>query len=137
MKKVKLTPDEVIDRMGGQYDTADEIGVCRSAVRRWKHLGFIPPLQAIIIENITNGKIKAVDIITENPLPKHRPRADLINDKWLRDQLSLLADSEKVSDEYSRLYLEAKEAEKREDFKEQTALKAANDYLSKLVESRL
>ena len=65
MTKAKLTPDEVITRMGGHKMATETLALKPSTTRQWVHQGLIPPAQAISIEVAMKGKIRAVNIQTE------------------------------------------------------------------------
>lgn len=65
MTKAKLTPNEVIKRMRGHKVATEMLALRPSTTRQWVHQGFIPPAQAISIEIVMKGKIRAVNIQTE------------------------------------------------------------------------
>lgn len=56
---------EVIDFMGGTVETARKLGVHPAAVSQWIASGAIPPKRAIQIERITQGALRAIDIMGE------------------------------------------------------------------------
>lgn len=55
--------DRVITHFGGKYKLANALDVSSSAVSIWVREGKIPPMRAIEIETITNGKFKARDLV--------------------------------------------------------------------------
>ncbi len=55
--------DHVMEHFENQADLAKQLGVSRPAVTIWKGLDSFPPMQCIAIERLTNGKIKASDLI--------------------------------------------------------------------------
>lgn len=57
--------NEIVKHFKTQYRMAKELKVTRAAVNHWVKTGIIPPYRAIQIEQITNGKFKAVDIVRE------------------------------------------------------------------------
>lgn len=54
--------NEIIEHYGGKLALAKALGVSAPAVTLWCHLNRIPPRRAIQIEQMTNGKFRAVDI---------------------------------------------------------------------------
>lgn len=70
-------------------------------------------------------------------LPVYRPKNDRINDKWLTDQFKLIPFNERehVSEEYSRRYRDAGNAEPKGHCKTQAATFAANTYIRERVEN--
>lgn len=57
---------EVSEYFGSQSELAEKLGLTRQAITLWKIKGVIPPVSAIEIERITNGKFKAVDLTEGN-----------------------------------------------------------------------
>lgn len=55
--------DKLIEHFGSQYRLSKELRVTRAYVSQWVKAGKVPPLQAIKIEEITDGKFRAVDLI--------------------------------------------------------------------------
>lgn len=55
---------EVIELLGGTVAAAKLLGVTHVAVVQWAANGAIPPLRAIQIEKLTNGEVRAVDVVT-------------------------------------------------------------------------
>lgn len=53
---------DVIEYFGGKSALARVMGVDKAAVSQWVRYG-LPPARAIEIEKLTDGKIKAVDIV--------------------------------------------------------------------------
>lgn len=53
---------DLIDYFGSQYRLAKALGVTKSAVSQWFTDGQIPPARAIQIEELSNGKFKAVEL---------------------------------------------------------------------------
>lgn len=56
--------EKIIKHFGSAKALAKELGVTESAVSQWWDKG-IPPARAIEIEQLTNGEIKAIDIVME------------------------------------------------------------------------
>lgn len=56
---------DVIEYMGGTVETARKLGVQPAAVSQWIASGVIPPKRAIQIERITQGALRATDIMGE------------------------------------------------------------------------
>ena len=54
--------DRILNRFGNKAALAEALGVSRAAVTQWGCDG-VPPAQAIKIELLTDGDIKAIDII--------------------------------------------------------------------------
>jgi len=54
--------ERIINYFGGRPQLAKALGVTQQAVFRWVHTGVIPPAKAIMIERITGGRFKAVDL---------------------------------------------------------------------------
>jgi DNA-binding transcriptional regulator YdaS (Cro superfamily) len=50
---------------GGQYRLANALDVSSSAVSMWIKDGALPPMRAIQVERITDGKFKARDLVGE------------------------------------------------------------------------
>ena len=59
------TINEVVKHFGGQYRLAGALNVSSAAVCLWIKGEKIPPLRAIQIEELTDGKFKAKDLIGE------------------------------------------------------------------------
>jgi len=56
--------DEVIEWAGGrQVDLARRVGVSKEAVSAWVDRGGLPPLRAIQVEQMSSGKLRAVDTV--------------------------------------------------------------------------
>lgn len=55
--------DRVIAHFGGKYRLAGALDVSSSAVSIWVREGRIPPMRAIEIETLTEGKFKARDLV--------------------------------------------------------------------------
>jgi DNA-binding transcriptional regulator YdaS (Cro superfamily) len=53
---------QVIEFFGSKSAMAKALGVDKAAVSQWLRYG-LPPARAIEIEKMTNGEIKAVDIV--------------------------------------------------------------------------
>lgn len=58
--------NDVVEHFGGQYKLAGALDVSSAAVHYWIRDGFFPPMRAIQIEQITDGKFLAVDLIKQN-----------------------------------------------------------------------
>lgn len=54
--------DRLLNHYGSQAELARELGVTRQAVSGWAKDNCIPPKQAIIIENMTNGRFSAIEL---------------------------------------------------------------------------
>jgi DNA-binding transcriptional regulator YdaS (Cro superfamily) len=59
------TINKLMVHFGGQYKLALALNVSSAAVSLWVKEAKIPPLRAIQIEKITNGKFRARDLIGE------------------------------------------------------------------------
>lgn len=57
--------DRVIAHFGGKYRLANALDVSSSAVSIWVREGRFPPMRAIEIETLTDGKFKARDLVGE------------------------------------------------------------------------
>jgi DNA-binding transcriptional regulator YdaS (Cro superfamily) len=57
--------NKIFKHFGSAKALADELGISQSAVSQWQDTG-IPPTRAIEIERLTDGKIKATDIMGYN-----------------------------------------------------------------------
>lgn len=57
--------NKIFEHFGSAKALADELGISQSAVSQWQVTG-IPPTRAIEIERITDGKIKAIEIMEYN-----------------------------------------------------------------------
>ena len=55
--------DTLVEHFGSQYRLAGALNVSSVAVHFWLRDGKLPPLRAIQVEEITNGKFKARDLI--------------------------------------------------------------------------
>lgn len=55
--------NEVVKYFGSQAELSRAMGVSRAAVAQWKSLGGFPPGQCFMIEELTEGKFKAKDLI--------------------------------------------------------------------------
>lgn len=53
--------EQIVEWFGSKSKMARSLGVDRSAVTHWVNKGSMPPLRAIQVERITDGKFKAVD----------------------------------------------------------------------------
>jgi DNA-binding transcriptional regulator YdaS (Cro superfamily) len=53
----------LIEHFGSQNKLAIALGVTKEAVSQWFKAGEIPPARAIQIEKLTDGKIKAIDLV--------------------------------------------------------------------------
>lgn len=53
--------DEIVEFFGGQTKLALLLGIDKAAISNWRKEG-IPPLRAIEIEKLSDGKFKAVSI---------------------------------------------------------------------------
>ena len=54
--------EQIIEHFGGKLALANALGVSPPAVSLWCQIGRMPPRRAIQIEQMTNGKFRAVDI---------------------------------------------------------------------------
>jgi|TARA_B110000908_G_C9945371_1_gene310105 DNA-binding transcriptional regulator YdaS (Cro superfamily) len=63
MKQVDKYREELLDYFGNQKLMATSLRVTPVAVSQWFNNGYIPPSKAIMIEEITNGKFKAIKLI--------------------------------------------------------------------------
>jgi DNA-binding transcriptional regulator YdaS (Cro superfamily) len=65
---IPLTPQ--IELLLSQFESeaaiARTLNLSTSAINFWVRKGYVPPLHAIKIEEITNGRIKAKDLINPN-----------------------------------------------------------------------
>lgn len=59
----KVIFEELLAHFETQAEIARQLGVTRSAVSHWFRRGEIPAEQAIQIEIVTGGKIRAVDLV--------------------------------------------------------------------------
>ena len=57
--------DDVVKHFGNQASMGRELGVTRQAITLWKIAGSVPPGNAVEIERLTEGKFKAVDLVTK------------------------------------------------------------------------
>ena len=57
--------ERVIEHFGSRAKLARVLGVDRSALTQWVRDGAFPPKRAIQIEELSDGKFKAKDIIAE------------------------------------------------------------------------
>tara|TARA_R100000951_G_scaffold68295_1_gene57639 strand:+ start:899 stop:1078 length:180 start_codon:yes stop_codon:yes gene_type:complete len=55
--------DKLLEHFGSQYQIAKRLHVSRAYVCQWFAAGKVPPLMAVKIEKITDGKFKAVDLV--------------------------------------------------------------------------
>ncbi len=55
----------LVEHYGSQNKLAGALNVSSVAVGQWLKQGTIPPLRAIQIEKLTEGKFKAADLIGE------------------------------------------------------------------------
>ena len=55
--------EELLEHFDTQSEIARQLGVTRSAVSHWFRREAIPAEQAIQIEIVTDGKIRAVDLV--------------------------------------------------------------------------
>lgn len=55
--------NELIEHFGNQNQMAKKLGVTRAYIWQWVKAGKVPARQAIKIEELTDGKFKAVDLI--------------------------------------------------------------------------
>jgi DNA-binding transcriptional regulator YdaS (Cro superfamily) len=55
--------EELLAHFDTQAEIARQLGVTRSAVSHWFRRGTVPAEQAIQIEIVTDGKIRAVDLV--------------------------------------------------------------------------
>lgn len=55
--------DDLVLFFGNQARLARALKVSRSAVSHWMRDGFLPPYQAIRVEELTEGKFKAKDLV--------------------------------------------------------------------------
>jgi DNA-binding transcriptional regulator YdaS (Cro superfamily) len=56
--------DQIIEYFGSQVKTAEALGVKPANVTFWKQSGFMPSKRAIMVERLSGGKFRAVDIPT-------------------------------------------------------------------------
>lgn len=59
-----LNFEEVFNHFGSQNKLAGILDVSTQAVSHWKKNGSFPAKQAVEIERLTEGKFKAVDLVT-------------------------------------------------------------------------
>ena len=57
--------DQIIEHFGSQVKTATALGVKPSNVTYWKQAGVMPSKRAIMVERLSGGKFRAVDIPTD------------------------------------------------------------------------
>lgn len=55
--------EDIIKWFGSKSKMARSLGVDRSAVTHWRQKGNLPPMRAIQVERISDGKFRAVDIM--------------------------------------------------------------------------
>lgn len=55
---------DIIEHFGSQSALARALKVAPEAVSQWVSNGYLPPKRAIEIEIITEGKFKAIELIT-------------------------------------------------------------------------
>lgn len=55
--------EDIIKWFGSKSKMARRLGVDRSAVTHWQQKGSLPPMRAIQVERISDGKFRAVDIM--------------------------------------------------------------------------
>ena len=67
MKEVDKYREELLAYFGNQKLMAMQLDVTAVAVSQWFNNGYIPPSKAIKIEEITNGKFKAIKLIDGYP----------------------------------------------------------------------
>lgn len=53
---------EIVNWFGSQANLARALGVDRAAVSHWVKRGWLPPKRAVMIELLSGGKFKAVDL---------------------------------------------------------------------------
>jgi len=57
---------ELIEHFGSRKAFYDELGVTRQALFQYEAQGYLPGLRAIEIEQKTNGKFKAADLVKQS-----------------------------------------------------------------------
>lgn len=57
---------ELIEHFGSRRALHDELGVTRQALSQYEAQGYLPGLRAIEIEQKTNGKFKAADLVKQS-----------------------------------------------------------------------
>lgn len=60
--------DQIIEYFGSQVKTAEALGVKPANVTFWKQSGFMPSKRAIMVERLSGGKFRAIDIPIMNVL---------------------------------------------------------------------
>ena len=60
---MKLLMKEVVDHFGGQYKLAAALNVSSVAVNAWIKRECFPPLRAIQLEEMTEGKFTAKELV--------------------------------------------------------------------------
>lgn len=60
---MKLLMKEVVDHFGGQYKLAAALNVSSVAVNAWMKREAFPPMRAIQLEKMTEGKFIAFDLV--------------------------------------------------------------------------
>lgn len=54
-----MTVDQVIKYFGGMTKAAEKLDTTRQTISRWNKRGYIPKLAQLLIENVTDGDLKA------------------------------------------------------------------------------
>lgn len=67
MAKNKTIVEQVAESTEGRPGLARLLDVSEQAVHGWIKVGFFPPLQAIRLERIKKGKLKAVKLAAPTP----------------------------------------------------------------------
>lgn len=55
--------EELIEHFGSPNKLAGILDVSSAAISQWVKEGYLPPLRAIQIEHVTNGKFLAIDLV--------------------------------------------------------------------------
>lgn len=61
---MQTTFQKLISHVGSQYAVAKSFGLSRQAISLWQKTG-IPPEHALKAEQITDGFVKAIDVLQE------------------------------------------------------------------------
>lgn len=67
--------EDVINHFGTQVAAAKKIGCSQPCLANWKARGTIPPLQQLLIQRLTRGKLKADPAILKPSLGRTQRKA--------------------------------------------------------------